>query len=425
MEMHQPTRAIQDSRPSISRVEFQVSPTLSIIGAGVMGRGIAAAAVRAGILVRISDSNIAAAAEAVEQILNSRESRTNQHPRLVDPTADPLISVATDDVEIADADLIIEAVPENFALKSLILSRIEPHLRSGTIMASNSSSLSIVQLSAALQTPGRFCGMHFCHPVSERPLVEVIHTDATNPETLRRATAFATAIRMAPIVMGDSPGFLLNRLLVPYLNETLELLLDGADIEAIDRAAADFGMPQGPLASFDEFGIDVAIAVGRSLYRAFPERIVPSELLIAMYKSGRLGRKSGGGFYRTQCDARAGRLDPSVLDLIRERRRSDNSLSEDAITRRLFLPVLLEATRTLQESLVVSPLVIDAALRTGLGMRGSGSGIFAWANSIGARTLIEWLQPLQALGKRFEPTQLLLDAAMNGTEFGVRTRAAA
>ncbi|MBL8819800.1 MAG: 3-hydroxyacyl-CoA dehydrogenase family protein [Planctomyces sp.] len=425
MEMHQPKPEIQDSRPSNSSESLHSQGTVSIIGAGVMGRGIAAACVRAGISVRISDSNFAAAKEAVAQIVTACDSRASQYPRFVDPAARPLISLATDDEEIADADLIIEAVPEDFALKTAILARIEPHLRSGTIMASNSSSLSIAQLSAALQAPGRFCGMHFCHPVIERPLVEVIHTDLTSRETLRQVCAFATSLRMIPAVMRDSPGFLLNRLLVPYLNETLELLLDGADIEEIDRAATAFGMPQGPLALFDEFGLDVAIAVGRSLYRAFPERIVPSELLIAMYKSGRLGRKSGGGFYQTQCDASAGRLDPHIMDLIRERRRGENSLSENAITRRLFLPFLLEATRTLQESLVACPLVVDAVLRSGLGMSGSGSGIFAWANSIGARTLVQWLQPLHALGNRFEPTSLLLDAARKNRSFSGTDRNAA
>ena len=160
---------IQDSRSSNSRAEFQGGPVVSIIGAGVMGRGIAEAALRAGMIVRISDSSNSAATAAVEHILTARESDAKQHPRLVDPIAGPLLTVATDDADVANADLIIEAVPENLALKTAILSRIEPHLRSGTIIASNSSSLSIAQLSAALQAPGRFCGMHF--PRSTSPVV--------------------------------------------------------------------------------------------------------------------------------------------------------------------------------------------------------------------------------------------------------------
>jgi 3-hydroxyacyl-CoA dehydrogenase len=216
---------------------------------------------------------------------------------------------------------------------------------------------------------------------------------------------------MAPIVVRDSPGFLLNRLLVPYLNEALELLLDGADIKSLDRAATDFGMPLGPLALFDEFGMDVAIAVGRSLYQAFPERIVPSELLIAMYKSGRLGRKSGGGFYSTQADANACEVDPKVMELIQDRRRSQTSLPDDVVQRRLFLPMLLEATRAVEESLIDRPSTIDAALRNGLGMCRPDCGIFSWANAIGAARLLDCLQPLQTMGQRFEPTQLLLNAA--------------
>ena len=270
----------------------------------------------------------------------------------------------------------------------------------------------MTQLSEALQNPGRFCGLHFCHPVSERPLVEVIHTDATTSETLRRATAFATSLRIAPIVIRDSPGFLLNRLLGSVSERIARTSAGRCRRSVTGSCGCRLWNATRPLASFDEFGIDVAIAVGRSLYRAFPERIVPSELLIAMYKSGRLGRKSGSGFYRTQQDATAGRVDPHVLDMIRERLRTDNRPSDEEIRQRLFLPMLLEATRVLQESLVNSSLVIDTALRNGLGMHGPNCGMFAWADRIGARTLIDWLQPLQKLGQRFEATELLLDAAM-------------
>lgn len=408
MEIHQLKRDIPDFRSSISQRDFHCDQVVSIIGAGVMGRGIAAASVRAGIPVRISDSNISAAKEAVENILSCRELPANQHPRLVDPTAAPLISVATDDVEVADADLIIEAVPENLALKTAILSRIEPQLRSGTIIASNSSSLSIAQLSAALQAPGRFCGMHFCHPVSERPLVEIVHTHTTNPETIRRATAFATTLRMAPLVIRDSPGFLLNRLLVPFLNEAIELLLDGVAVEVLDEAALDFGMPAGPLALFDEFGIDVALAVGRTLYREFPNRIVPSELIIRMYKSGRLGRKCGHGFYSTPWATGDRQVSPEVRQLIADRLRGGEPLDPDAIRHRLILPMLLEAIRALEEQLVDHPATIDKALHDGLGLTPCYSGLFGWARSVGSGRILQWLAPLQHLGNRFEPPGSLL-----------------
>ena len=177
-------------------------------------------------------------------------------------------------------------------------------------------------------------------------------------------------------------------------------------------------MPQGPLALFDEFGIDVALAVGRSLFWTFPDRIVPSELLIAMYKSGLRGRKSGGGFYLTLEAAKVGQIAPRVMELIRARQRASICFSEEQIQRRLILPMLLEATRALQESLVVSPMTIDTALRDGLGMTSLYRGLFGWADSIGAATIIEWLGPLESLGKRFEPTELLRAAARNKHRIG-------
>jgi len=398
--------------------------TVSIIGAGVMGRGIAELSVRAGMRVRICDLNAIAAEAAVEAIKNPLR-QDLMIPQFFDVSDAADISAATYDAEIADADLIIEAVSENLPLKTAILSRIEPFLQSRTIVASNSSSFPVSQLGSSLKNPAVFCGLHFCHPVSERPLVEVVGGKETSNETLERAFAFASSLGKAPIMVQDGPGFLLNRLLVPYLNEALELSLEGADVTALDRVAKQFGMPQGPLELFDEFGIDVALAVGRSLFWTFPDRIVPSELLIAMYKSGLRGRKSGGGFYPTLEAAHAGQLAPRVMKLISDRQRASNCFSDGQIQRRLLLPMLLEATRTLQESLVVSSVTIDTALRDGLGMTSLYRGLFGWADSIGAATIIEWLRPLESLGKRFEPTELLQDAARNSHRIGEQgTRAA-
>jgi 3-hydroxyacyl-CoA dehydrogenase len=384
--------------------------TVGIIGAGAMGRGIAEVSVRAGLKVKLFDPNIEVAASAVQAIQAAG-------PRAAE------VSVAANDSEAAVADLIIEAVPENLALKTDVLSRLDTHLSQQTIVASNSSSLSIAQLGGALKDPSRFCGLHFCYPVEQRPLVEVIRADTTSATTLDCAVNFTRAIGMSPIIIRDSPGFLLNRLLVPYMNEALELVLDGADVESLDRVARAFGMPIGPLELFDEFGMDVAMAVGRSLFQAFPDRIVPSELLVAMYKSGRRGRKSCGGFYLTREDAQRGQLDPNVAELIHERRRTCERLTDDVVMQRLFLSMLLEATRTLQESLLTGPQQVDAALQNGLGMTPAYAGLFGWADGIGAATIVEWLQPLQPLGKRFEPTQHLLDAAQKCSLISERSAA--
>ena len=379
--------------------------SVGIIGAGAMGRGIAECSARAGLQVRIFDEIADVASAAVQEI-----------QAVVSDAS--IVRRATCDAEVAAVDLIIEAIPEDLALKTTVLSRIEPHLNEEAMIASNSSSLSMTELGTALRNPGRFCGLHFCHPVHQRPLVEVVETELTGSTTVARVFRYAADLGMSPIIIRDSPGFLLNRLLVPYMNETLELLLQGAEVESLDRAAKSFGMPIPPLSLFDEFGFDVAMAVGRSLMRAYPDRVVPSELLIAMYKSGRRGRKSGGGFYATAEDAAVGRVDPSVMDLIYERRRSNRTLSHDMIMKRLFLPMLLEATRALEESLVVSPQIIDTALRDGLGMTPRYTGLFAWADVVGSAEILKWLQPLQSLGKRFEPTRLLLNSAKHNLPIG-------
>lgn len=386
--------------------------TVGLIGAGVMGQGIAEVSVRAGLRVRILDCNADAAALAVQ---NVRE-RVDDHS---------LVSEATSDADLADADLVIEAVPEDFALKTAILMRVERHLNDRTVIASNSSSLSIAKLGEVLRNPGRFCGMHFCHPVRARPLVEVVHSNKTSAETTSRAFDCAKTIGMAPVVVLDSPGFLLNRLLVPYMNEALELILHGAEVQMLDRTAREFGMPLRPLELFDEFGFDVAFAVGRSLYQSYPDRIVPSELLIAVYKSGRRGRKSGGGFYRTREDARRGQIDPEVAELIRKRRRGSEPLSDDIVRKRLFLPMLLEATRVREEGLVTDHRMIETTLQNGLGLTSHDAGIFAWADRIGVDRIVRWLQTFQFLGTRFEPTRLLLDCAGRGMPMGERRNNAA
>jgi len=391
--------------------------TVGVIGAGVMGRQIADASVNAGMNVWISDVDLGVSEAAVEAIRSSNPRTRDLNGGLHHASHAPGISVAVSKSDLANVDIIIEAAPEDVALKTEILSGLESHLQPHAVMASNSSSLSISELAAGLQDPRRFCGLHFCHPVADRPLVEVVATATTSRETLNRAHTFAVSLGMNPLVVRDSPGFLLNRLLVPFMNEALELVLHGANIATLDRAARDFGMPIRPLALFDEFGLDVALAVGRSMYRAWPDRIPPSELLIAMYKSGQRGRKQGDGFYASAEEAEMGRLSSVAEAIIMERQRSESVVSDEQATRQLFLPMYLEATRALEESLATSPDVIDKTLGDGLGMTRRYRGLFGWANSIGPATILEWLRLLEPLGPRFEPTSMLCELVADHCSF--------
>ncbi len=397
-------------RPLISASEIQ---TVSVVGAGVMGRGIAAVNLQAGRAVRLCDADPQVADRAVKELQLSCVAGRDFLPS----SGRPQVSVAVSDADLGDADLVIEAVPEDLATKSAVLQRIQECARRDTLIASNSSSIPMAQLAEACVDPGRFCGLHFCHPVTERPLVEVVATAATSPETIDRVIRYATSLGMSPVIVPDGPGFLLNRILVPYMNEALELLLEGTPLSVLDEAALRFGMPLGPVALYDEFGLDVALAVGRSLYRAYPDRIVPSELLIAMYKAGRRGHKTGRGFFATRQDAESGHVSEAAAEIIHERQRDTKRCPDDHVMRRLLLPMLLEATRVLDESIVDSPEVIDLVLKNGLGMTATYRGLFGWADAIGTPTLLEWLQPLSALGARFQPNARLIRMAAGRQRF--------
>ncbi|MCA9027964.1 MAG: hypothetical protein KDA86_22330 [Planctomycetaceae bacterium] len=377
--------------------------TVSVIGAGVMGRAIAACSVRKGFRVQIFDSNPDAAANAVREFTSSSPSEHTRGLHLASPSHSDSLTVATSFRELADADLVIEAVPENPAIKCQVLLQLAPALNGQTIVASNTSSIPLSELIQTIPVPESFCGLHFCHPVAERPLVEVITTDATSAETCERAVAFAHAIGKSPVIVRDGPGFVLNRILSPYLTESMELALEGVDIELLDQAAHEFGMPCGPLRLIDEFGIDVCLAVGATLLRAYPDRFIPSELLIALYKTGRRGSKSGGGFYDDD-----DQIAPCVRDIISKRSRPSHQTTIDEIHQRLFLPMFLEATRVLEEQAVESPETIDRILQDGLGMTAEYRGLFGWAEAQGSGTLLSWLSTLQSLGDRYATTPLLL-----------------
>jgi 3-hydroxyacyl-CoA dehydrogenase/enoyl-CoA hydratase/3-hydroxybutyryl-CoA epimerase/3-hydroxyacyl-CoA dehydrogenase/enoyl-CoA hydratase/3-hydroxybutyryl-CoA epimerase/enoyl-CoA isomerase len=360
--------------------------SVGILGAGTMGSGIAFVNARAGIPVKIFDIDTRAAVRVVERIRNDQQLpgvSNSPVPRHADCDR---VSVATTESELAETDLIVEAVPEDEGLKRTILGRLKSWLdgRPEVIVASNSSSIPISRLASELGDPRRLCGLHFCHPVAERTLVEVVETTLASQETIDRAFEYVLRLGKAPLRVRDSPGFLLNRLLVPFFNAALELLLEGAEPEALDEEAEAFGMPAGPLRLLDEFGLDVALAVGRTMYLAFPDRIAPSELLIAMFKAGRLGRKSGAGFYSMDTGSTRPHLDHQTAELIRKRRRSVRKLSPDVISRRLLLPMLLEAARVCEERIIENPVLIDQALRNGLGMTERFQGLSVWINRIGA-----------------------------------------
>jgi 3-hydroxyacyl-CoA dehydrogenase/enoyl-CoA hydratase/3-hydroxybutyryl-CoA epimerase/3-hydroxyacyl-CoA dehydrogenase/enoyl-CoA hydratase/3-hydroxybutyryl-CoA epimerase/enoyl-CoA isomerase len=275
-------------------------------------------------------------------------------------------------------------------------------------------------LASGVDGPGRFCGIHFFHPVRHRSLVEIVRGPETSDATIAAAVGHAKRIQKMPIVVDDGPAFLVNRLLFPYLIEAMDLLLDGATIEQVERAATEFGMAIGPLRILDEIGIDTVVHAGRVMWQAFPDRTVASPLLITMYKKKRLGRKSGAGFFAYDSPAAwdgPSRPDPAVDALIAQWAREPQELTAETITHRLILPMVLEATRLLEERKVRHPADVDLAVLFGLGFPRARGGLLYWADTMGADRILAMLGPLQSLGPRLEPTQLLRETAERGGKF--------
>ncbi len=386
--------------------------TLGIVGAGVMGTTIAAEALRRGFRVAITDIR----PECLGTV------RTRIATELADPQAlgaawhqavrrrlEPTTSVA----RLGRCAVVLESVTEDPNVKRSVLARLEPLLASDAILATNTSTIPIAELAAALADPGRFCGLHFFHPVRCRPLVEVVRGSRTSQATLVAAERFVRQMGKVPVVVGDGPGFLVNRLLFPYLGEALELLLEGVGPERLEGIARRFGMAMGPLRLLDEIGLDTALFAGRVLFQAFPDRIVPSPLLIAMYKAGRWGQKSGAGFFQYAEAQQPGdrKLDPEAERLIAAWSRDCPPLSDEQVLHRLLLPMVLEATRLLAEGRVGSPEEIDRAAVLGLGFPASVGGPLAWAAQLGPQQVLRLLEPWLPLGPRMQPTEWLLEAA--------------
>jgi 3-hydroxyacyl-CoA dehydrogenase/enoyl-CoA hydratase/carnithine racemase len=402
-----------------SAVEPRAVKRVGVIGAGIMGSGIAAAFVRRELPTALADAAPEALARGTKLVLEEVSYNRLTKGADIERTLKfaPLLNATTSDDELAVADVVIEAVVENASVKRQVFARIEPKLKADAILASNTSTIPIAKLAEGLKRPEQFCGIHFFNPVRKMPLVEVIRGPKTSDQTIATAVALAKQIGKSPIVVNDGPGFLVNRLLLPYMNEAVELLLDGAKIEHIEKAAKAFGMPMGPFTLFDVVGLDTAINAGLVMYEAFPERTVVSNVLPSLTKAGRLGQKSFAGFFKYKHATAKGEPDPEFDRLITPLLREPKKLSRDDVSNRLFLPMILEATRILEEKIVRDPRDVDLGLIYGIGFPPFKGGLLFWADTLGAAKIIEMLKPYEALGERMKPTPMLLEMAKTGGKF--------
>jgi 3-hydroxyacyl-CoA dehydrogenase/enoyl-CoA hydratase/3-hydroxybutyryl-CoA epimerase/3-hydroxyacyl-CoA dehydrogenase/enoyl-CoA hydratase/3-hydroxybutyryl-CoA epimerase/enoyl-CoA isomerase len=271
-------------------------------------------------------------------------------------------------------------------------------------------------MAQALRQPERFAGMHFFNPVDRMQLVEVIRGAKTSDATVATLVALAKRIGKTPIVVKDCPGFLVNRVLFPYMNESLSLLEEGADPRAIDKAATAFGMPMGPITLSDVVGLDTALYAGRVVDAAFPERARPTRILADLVAAGRLGQKTGAGFYSYAKGPR-GADDPALAGFLAKCRAQTRSVPPDELTDRLFLPMFLEATRVLAEGVVREPADVDMGLILGIGFPAFRGGILRWADDLGLPAVLGKLKRYEHLGPRFHPTEPLRAMAAEGKRF--------
>jgi 3-hydroxyacyl-CoA dehydrogenase/enoyl-CoA hydratase/3-hydroxybutyryl-CoA epimerase/3-hydroxyacyl-CoA dehydrogenase/enoyl-CoA hydratase/3-hydroxybutyryl-CoA epimerase/enoyl-CoA isomerase len=411
--------------PGVDRPDVKPAAVhrVGVVGAGLMGSGIATAHARSGIptaMVDVDDARIADGMKRAEQVVASRIKIGRASLQDMAAMLENL-STSTGHGILADRDVVIEAITENEAAKTETYRALARVLKPGAILASNTSTISITRMAEATPDPERFLGMHFFHPVDRMELVEVIRGEKTSDETVATIVALAKRVRKTPIVVRDCPGFLVNRVLFPYMNEALLLLQEGVPMDAIDAAATAFGMPVGPIALHDMVGLDTALYAGTVLAAAYPDRSAMPSLLKDLVKAGRLGQKSGAGFRKFAGKSGRPVADPTVDPILEKHRTGAQAQgtppSREELTDRLFLPMLLEATRVLEEKIVREPADADMGLILGIGFPPYRGGILRWCDAEGAANIAERLKRFEGLGKRFEPTALLAEHARTGATF--------
>jgi 3-hydroxyacyl-CoA dehydrogenase/enoyl-CoA hydratase/3-hydroxybutyryl-CoA epimerase/3-hydroxyacyl-CoA dehydrogenase/enoyl-CoA hydratase/3-hydroxybutyryl-CoA epimerase/enoyl-CoA isomerase len=392
----------------------------AVIGSGIMGAGITAATVKRNIPVCLTDVSREVLDRGMQDVLTDVAYNKAIKKADIDLAIKfaPLINATTSQDEVAKCDLIIEAVIENADIKKKIYANLESKMRDDAILASNTSTIPITSLAAELKHPERFCGIHFFNPVRRMKLVEVIRGEKTSDQTMLTSVTYAKQIGKFPIVVNDGPGFLVNRLLLPYMNEAVLLIAEGTEIADVERASKKFGMPMGPITLYDVVGLDTAVYAGGVLCEAFPDRFSPHAIVPALVEAGRLGQKSGRGFFSYENKKNRAQPDPELANYLKPHvKPSGATLDNKTVTDRLFLPMLVEATRVLEENIVRDPRDVDLGLIFGIGFPPFKGGLLFWADTLGAKQVVEMLKPYESLGPRYQPTDLLTELAAKGRKF--------
>lgn len=379
----------------------------AVLGAGVMGGGIAQLFASKNIPVRVKDINYDMVAKAYQQAASVlvKKVKRRRMSKLDYLQIMDRITGTVDYRGFANANLVVEAIVEDLKIKKSVLAEVEKEVSKETVIASNTSSLLVDDMAQALKNKKRFVGMHFFNPVHRMPLVEVVRGKHSSDEAVVTVFNLVKKLGKTPILVNDGPGFLVNRLLLPYMVEAIAILEEGNTIQRIDKALLDFGMPMGPIELFDEVGLDVAFKVAKILQKTMGDRMAESEVLQNLLDAGRLGKKNGKGFYKYAGHKKE--YDSAIEELIPTKEKT--ILDESEIARRMVYPMVNEAARCLAEGIVSRPRDVDVGMIFGTGFAPFRGGLLRFADNEGLDKIVAGLRKYtEMFGARFKPSDSLL-----------------
>ncbi|MCS0023845.1 fatty acid oxidation complex subunit alpha FadB [Vibrio antiquarius] len=397
----------------------------AVLGAGIMGGGIAYQSALKGVPVLMKDiaqASLDLGMTEASKLLNKRLSRG----RIDGFKMAGILASITPSLHYAgieNSDVIVEAVVENPKVKAAVLSEVESHVGDDTIITSNTSTIPINLLAKSLKRPENFCGMHFFNPVHRMPLVEIIRGEHTSDETINRVVAYAAKMGKSPIVVNDCPGFFVNRVLFPYFGGFSMLLRDGADFTKIDKVMErKFGWPMGPAYLLDVVGIDTAHHAQAVMADGFPERMGKQgrDAIDALFEADKYGQKNGNGFYSYTIDKKGKpkkTFSEDILPVLADVCADKQDFDDETIIQRMMIPMINEVVLCLQEGIIATPQEADMALVYGLGFPPFRGGVFRYLDSVGIAEYVEMAKQHAELGAMYQVPQMLIDMAAKGESF--------
>ncbi|UCC48345.1 MAG: enoyl-CoA hydratase/isomerase family protein [Gemmatimonadota bacterium] len=403
-------RLTEGARKRAPAGEVKSVKRAAVVGAGVMGAGIAQLFAYQTIpvhLVDLDEARVEAGLRRARELLELAAERAGWSGDHLKSRSACLRGAASYD-GLKVVDVVVEAVPERIEVKQEVFGRIEERAQPAALIATNTSALSVSELQKGLEHPERVCGLHFFYPPHRMPLIEVVRGSRTSDDTL--ATAFDIAVRLGktPIVVEDSPGFVVNRILSAYFTEAGHLLQTGISVEQLDQIMSRFGMPVGPLRLQDEIGLDVVAEVSRTMAAAFGERFASAPIVEAVLATGVTGRKGGRGFYR-YVDSRSRGVNKGITRLLRESSQGKPPSTAE-VEERLVFSMINEAARTLADGVMDSPETVDVAMIMGTGFPPFRGGLLRYADAVGLSRVADRLRHYaDSVGARFEPAAALLE----------------